>query len=88
MAHLTLYLLGSPRIERDGEPLTFDTRKNMALIAYLAMTGQSHRRQALTTLLWPNLEPNRARAGLRRNLSLLKKARAGEWCEGHILPLF
>jgi len=30
-------------------------------------------------LLWPELEPSRARAGLRRNLSVLKKALGGEW---------
>jgi DNA-binding SARP family transcriptional activator len=72
-------LLGPPRLERDGVPLEFDTRKNVALIAYLAVTGESHTREALVTLLWPELEPSRARAGLRRNLSTLKKALGGEW---------
>jgi len=51
----------------------------MALIAYLAVTGQSHSREALVTLLWPELEPSRARANLRRNLSMLRKALGGEW---------
>ncbi|MGD8793069.1 MAG: BTAD domain-containing putative transcriptional regulator [Anaerolineae bacterium] len=77
MSGLRLYLLGPCRLERDGQPLAFDTRKNMALVAYLAMTGQSHSREALITLLWPELEPSRARAGLRRNLSTLKKALGG-----------
>ena len=79
MSSLKLSLLGPPRLERDGVPLELDTRKNMALIAYLAVTGESHSREALITLLWPELEPSRARAGLRRNLSVLKKALAGEW---------
>jgi predicted ATPase/DNA-binding SARP family transcriptional activator len=79
MSGLKLYLLGPPRLERDGVPLEFDTRKNMALIAYLAVTGEGHNREALITLLWPELEPSRARAGLRRNLSVLKKALGGEW---------
>ncbi len=79
MPGLRLYLLGPPRLERDGLPLEFDTRKNLALVAYLAMTGQSHTREALITLLWPELEPSRARAGLRRNLSVIKKALGGEW---------
>jgi hypothetical protein len=79
MSSLKLSLLGPPRLERDGVPLELDTRKNIALIAYLAVTGESHSREALITLLWPELEPSRARAGLRRNLSVLKKALAGEW---------
>ncbi|UCG24956.1 MAG: protein kinase, partial [Chloroflexota bacterium] len=81
MPCLKLFLLGPPRFERDGEPLKFDTRKNIALVAYLAVTGSSHSRETLTTLLWPELEPGRARAGLRRNLSVLKKALGGEWLE-------
>ena len=79
MSSLKLYLLGPPRLERDGVPLEFDTRKITALIAYLALTGESHSRETLITLLWPELEPSRARAGLRRNLSVLKKALDGEW---------
>ena len=79
MPSLRLHLLGPPRLERDGLPLEFDTRKNLALITFLAMTGQSHTREALITLLWPELEPGRGRAGLRRNLSVIKKALGGEW---------
>jgi len=79
MASLRLFLLGPPRLECDGVPLKFSTRKNIALIAYLAVTGEAHTREALVTLLWPELEPSRARAGLRRNLSTLRKALGGEW---------
>lgn len=79
MSRLALFLLGSPRIERDGAPVRVRRRKAVALITYLAVTGESHSREALITLLWPELEPSRARAGLRRNLSVLKKALAGEW---------
>ena len=39
MSSLRLFLLGQLRFERDGQPLTFDTRKNVALVAYLALTG-------------------------------------------------
>jgi predicted ATPase/DNA-binding SARP family transcriptional activator len=79
MSSLRLYLLGPPRLERDGGPLELDRRKNVALVAYLAVTGECHTREALITLLWPELEPSRARAGLRRNLSRLRKALGGEW---------
>jgi DNA-binding SARP family transcriptional activator len=79
MSQLAFHLLGPPRLERDGAPLAFDTRKITALAAYLAVTGQSHTRESLITLLWPELEPGRARAVLRRNLSLLRKALDGQW---------
>ncbi|MFL7812002.1 MAG: BTAD domain-containing putative transcriptional regulator, partial [Anaerolineae bacterium] len=81
MPRLALYLLGPPRVERDGEALDLGARKNVALIAYLALTGEAHTREALVTLLWPELEPSRARANLRRNLSLLRSALGTEWLD-------
>ena len=80
MSSLKLFLLGPPRLERDGVPLDLHTRrKNVALVAYLAVTDHHHSRETLVTLLWPELEPSRARAGLRRNLSVLNKVLDGEW---------
>jgi DNA-binding SARP family transcriptional activator len=84
MSRLTLYLLGPPRLERGspgGEivPVDLQYQKNVALLAYLAVTGEPHTRESLITLLWPELEPSRARANLRRNFSLLRKALGGEW---------
>ncbi len=79
MSSLRLFLLGPPRLERDGVALEFDTHKNIALIAYLALTDRGHSRETLITLLWPELAPERARAGLRRNLSALRKSLGGEW---------
>ncbi len=78
MAALAMFLFGPPRLERDGAPLQFDTRKIMALAAYVAMAGPVSR-DALMAMLWPELEPSRAQGVLRRNLSLLKKALDGEW---------
>jgi predicted ATPase/DNA-binding SARP family transcriptional activator len=77
-------LLGPPGLERDGKPVELDTRKTVALAAYLAMAGESpggqtHTREALATLLWPEVEPQRARANLRRSLSVLRKGIGGEW---------
>jgi DNA-binding SARP family transcriptional activator len=78
MSHLKLFFLGPPRLERDGEPLELNTRKSMALMAYLAVSGQPHRREALTTLLWPNSGSRQARSTLRTTLSTLNKTLAGE----------
>jgi predicted ATPase/DNA-binding SARP family transcriptional activator len=84
MARLELFLLGTPRLERDGVPLQFDTRKVLALVAYLAVEalgadGRTFSRDSLLALLWPDLEPSRARSVLRRNLSLLRSALEGDW---------
>jgi DNA-binding SARP family transcriptional activator len=76
---IRLLLLGAPLLEREGEPIRLDTRKNLALVAYLALTGEAHTREALVTLFWPEADPGRARAGLRRNLAVLKNALGGEW---------
>jgi len=76
---LKLYLLGSPQIELDGESVRVDTRKVTALLAYLAVTGESHTRDALATLFWP--ESDRARSALRWTLASLKKAIGETWLE-------
>jgi ABC-type oligopeptide transport system substrate-binding subunit/DNA-binding SARP family transcriptional activator len=79
VAGIRLSFLGAPQVESQGELVRFDTRKNLALVAYLALTGEPHTREALVTLLWPETDSSRARAGLRRNLAVLKDALAGQW---------
>ncbi len=81
MSRLSLYLLGPPRIERDGVPIKVDTRKAIALLAYIAITGESHRRDSLVNLLWPEYDQTRGRAALRRTLSALRKALADDWLD-------
>ena len=69
-----LYLLGAPRLEQNGAPIVIDRRKAVALLAYLALTGQTHLRDALATLLWPDSGQSHARANLRHTLVVLKQA--------------
>jgi predicted ATPase/DNA-binding SARP family transcriptional activator len=78
---LALFLLGAPQVEREGKPVEIVRRKAMALLAYLAVTGESHRREALMTLLWPEYDQARARADLRRTLSVLNTTLGGEWLQ-------
>lgn len=80
MAQLAIRLFSHPQIELDSKPASVDTRKAVALLAYLALSGQSHSRESLAGLLWPEYDHASARAALRRTLSVLNKA-AGE---GHI----
>lgn len=75
---LHLYLLGTPRIERDGRIVETDTRKAVALLAYLTVTGEYQSRETLAALLWPEMDDERARAGLRRTLSALRSSVGNE----------
>ena len=42
MSRLALFLLGPPRLERDGVALKFRYRKHLALLAYLSLTLNDH----------------------------------------------
>lgn len=76
---LSIALLGPPEIEVDGKPLAVDTRKAVALLAYLAVTKSLPSRDQLATLLWPDLDAERGRATLRRTLSALRTGLGGRW---------
>jgi DNA-binding SARP family transcriptional activator/uncharacterized protein HemY len=76
-----LFLFGAPRLERNRKPVSLDTRKALALISYLAMTRTSHGRDTLATLLWEDYDQSRARAALRRTLSVLNSALGEEQLE-------
>jgi predicted ATPase/DNA-binding SARP family transcriptional activator len=73
MSRLALYLLGPPCVELNGKGIHVPRRKVVALLAYLAVTGTIHSRDALATLLWPERSQSRARAYLRRALSELNR---------------
>jgi DNA-binding SARP family transcriptional activator len=69
MSGLKIFLLGPPRVELDGSPIDLKRRKAMAMLVYLAVTGQPHSRDALGTLFYPDYSQSRARAYLRRDLA-------------------
>jgi DNA-binding SARP family transcriptional activator len=71
---LSLALLGPPVVKRDGAPVTFDTRKAVALLALLAVTGREHTREQVAGLLWPDADEAKARGSLRRTLSVAAAA--------------
>ncbi len=74
MTELTLALLGPPVVQRNGIPVSFDTRKAIALLALLAVTGREHSREQLADLLWPEADSAKGRASLRRTLSVTAAA--------------
>ncbi len=69
---LVLYLFGPARVEKDGVQLRFETRKALALLAYLVVTAQPQARDSLAALFWPENDQTGARGALRRTLSVLK----------------
>ncbi len=81
MSQLRFYLFGAPRLEREDEAIKISLRKALALLAYLAVTQQSHSRDALATLFWPDDSQSKARGNLRRTLSRLNKVLGKGWLE-------
>ncbi len=72
-AQLRMYLFGHFRMEREKEPVRFPTRKVQLLLAYLALHPQSHSREKLATLFWPDVPDASAHASLRNALSSLRR---------------
>ena len=72
MGLLRLVVLGPPEIFHDGSRLTFALHKAQALLLYLAVEGGLHSRSKLAAFLWPDSEPQAARAGLRNALTQLR----------------
>src|SRR5574337_658530 len=71
---LTLRLLGAPEVQCGGMPLALNHQKALALLFYLAATGQAHSRDHLTTLLWSESPTGDARHSLRSTLYRLRQA--------------
>ena len=79
LAELTA-LLGPPRVERDGAPIEVDTRKAIAMLAYLAIQPERHGRDAVAGLASASTTtPSNASGALRRTLSTLNKAVGLGW---------
>ena len=74
MTSLKLRFLGAPRVTYQEQPIKFRSRKSLALLIYLVVTGQPHSREALMTLLWPHSDRERASLSLRNALTRLRQA--------------
>jgi DNA-binding SARP family transcriptional activator/tetratricopeptide (TPR) repeat protein len=73
-AEIGLALLGPPVVTRGGTPVSFDTRKATAVLALLAVEGHEFSRERLAATLWPEADTTKARASLRRTLSVTAAA--------------
>jgi DNA-binding SARP family transcriptional activator/predicted ATPase len=88
MGRLILRLLGTPEVSHAVQPLTFQTRKVLALLAYLAVEKGVHSRDKIAAFLWPESDEERSKASLRRALAYLRGSLDGASHErsGH-MPL-
>jgi DNA-binding SARP family transcriptional activator len=76
---LSIFLLGRPRVERDGQLLAITRRKSLGILCYLARNRRAYSREVLASLLWPNQDTASSLANLRRLLSRLR-AEIGPEC--------
>lgn len=71
---LELHVLGSPTAILDGKPLSGALlSKDLALLYYLAITGQPQPRASLAVLLWGENSESAARSNLRKSISELRQ---------------
>lgn len=73
MNQRNILLLGTPRLELDRRGVHLGRRKALALLAYLAVTGETYTREALATMFWPEHEAARGAAYLRNTLWTIGK---------------
>ena len=81
MSQVKIRLLGTPQIEREGDSVSTDRRKAVALLAYLAVTAQPHTRDSLAALLWPDYDTASSYAYLRRTLWEINQLLGPGWLE-------
>ncbi len=85
MGDLSFTLLGPPEVRHADEALLFSTRKELALLLYLAVEGRVHTRQHLSELFWPERDARHGRAALRISLLHLRQL-LGEDTGGDPVP--
>ncbi len=72
MGDLHFTLLGPPEVRHADQVLLFSTRKELALLIYLAVEGRVHLRKKLSELFWPEGDAMHGRAALRISLLHLR----------------
>ncbi len=72
-----LHLFGSPGVRLAGEAVSLH-RKPLALLAYLAVTGERVGRSVMAELLWPGSAPRQAGVNLRKAIWSVHEAIGAE----------
>lgn len=71
---LTIALLGTPEILRDGEPVTINRRKSRALLFFVAAHAQPVMREQVLAVFWPEMARSAAQQSLRTTLYGIRQA--------------
>ncbi|MCQ3977943.1 MAG: hypothetical protein DPW09_31330, partial [Anaerolineae bacterium] len=89
MVHLSLTFFGSFQAALAGKPITaFRSAKVQGLLVYLALTNQqSHSRDVLATLFWPDKPDAIAKKNLRQSLYQLRQilGNTAPWAASYLL---
>src|SRR5579859_3924646 len=85
MGNVCFTFLGPPEVRHDDQALQFSTRKELALLLYLAVEGRVHSRKNLSELFWPEGDALHGRAALRITLLHLRHV-LGEGVDGDHTP--
>jgi hypothetical protein len=72
MGDVRFTFLGPPEVRHADQALLFSTRKEFALLIYLAVEGRVHSRKNLSELFWPEGDAMHGRAALRISLLHLR----------------
>ncbi len=72
MGNVCFTFLGPPEVRHDNQALLFSTRKELALLLYLAAEGRIYSRKQISELFWPESDALHARAALRITLLHLR----------------
>jgi DNA-binding SARP family transcriptional activator len=72
MGDVCFTLLGPPEVRHSDQVLLFSTRKELALLIYLAVEGRVHLRKNLSEQFWPEGDAMHGRAALRMSLLHLR----------------
>ena len=73
MGDVRFAFLGPPEVRHADQVLLFSTRKELALLIYLAVEGRAHARKHLSELFWPEGDAMHGRAALRITLLHLRQ---------------
>ena len=81
---LAFHFLGSPQLVLENLPVSVNRRSIVALLAYLAVedstqAGQTHTRESLSALLWPDYNQVKAFTNLRHTLWEIQKLFGPGW---------
>src|SRR5207244_75731 len=85
MGNVRFTFLGPPEVRHADQVLLFSTRKELALLIYLAVEGRVLSRKSLSELFWPESDAMHGRAALRITLLHLRHL-LGEGTDADSVP--